>query len=371
MRALPEYIDILIIGAGQAGLAFGHYVRMTGHTYLLTERHNRIGDSWRNRYDSLVLFTTRSFSGLPGLSLPGDPDMFPGKDEIADYLERYARLFNLPVETGISIVNLARSKDGFFVATVDDGQTIRARAVVMATGALQIPAIPDFAKSIPESVTQLNSVTYRSPSQIPPGPVLVVGDGATGRQIANELAAGHEVTLSTGHRRRTLPNTILGKSVFWWLDAIGLGRASKASFWGNSIMKGDAFPEDLQLSVLEARGVQIQARLTGVADNRMFFANQDALAVRSVIWTTGYLDHTEWVNVPEAKDSQGKFVESRGVSPVPGLYFIGRKWQTSRGSALLMGVGHDALEICEALARWFEQSPRITPLARYWKGLCR
>lgn len=353
MQIIPPYVDILIIGAGQAGLALGHYLRMTGHSFVLTERNHRIGESWRSRYDSLVLFTPRNFSALPGMTLPGDPDTFPGKDEIADYLERYSCLFNLPVKTGISITRLEREEDGQFIAETDTKQTIRARAVVVATGAFQAPTIPAFAKELAERVTQLNSASYRNPSQLPAGPVLVVGDGATGRQIALELAQHHQVTLAVGRPRRILPSRILGKSVFWWSDLVGLGRMSKDTLLGRGMKREDAFPgQHLKLSALKKQGVRIVGRLVGAAGNCVAFATGGEIAIQSAIWTTGYRDETDWVCIAGATDSAPGFIEDRGVSPIPGLYYIGRSWQTSRGSSLLLGVGRDAQEIRDHLIKW-------------------
>ncbi len=362
MQIIPPYIDILVIGAGQAGLALGHYLRMTGHSFILTEQNHRIGDSWRNRYDSLVLFTPRNFSALPGLPLPGEPDKFPGKDEIADYLERYSYLFHLPVRTGISITRLERMEDEMFLAETNTKQTIRARAVIVATGAFQRPAIPAFAKELSEQVTQLNSATYRNPSQLPTGPVLVVGDGATGRQIALELAQHHQVTLAAGRPRRILPNRILGKSLFWWFDLVGLGRISKDTLLGRRIKRADAFPgQHLKLSTLKQQGVRVVGRLVGAAGNCMALDNGGKIAIQSVIWTAGYRDHTDWVCIAGASNNEIGFIEDRGVSPVPGLYHIGRSWQTSRGSSLLLGVGRDAQEIRDHLISWLTRSATEQP----------
>src|SRR4051794_40341909 len=159
-RALPPTaLDVLVIGAGQAGLATGYHLRSTGLRYELLERHGRIGDSWRMRFDSLTLFTPRSYSALPGLGLLGDPDAFPAKDEIADYLERYGQHFALPVRLDAQVVSLEQS-DGGFRATTADGSIVAAKAIVIASGAFQKPAIPELASGVSGNVTQLTPDAY-------------------------------------------------------------------------------------------------------------------------------------------------------------------------------------------------------------------
>src|SRR5919109_675572 len=206
-------IDVLIIGAGQAGLTLGYYLRRTPLRFQLVERNQRIGDSWRRRYDVLELFTPRAYSALPGLALAGDPDGYPGKDDVAAYLEAYARHFDLPVLLGTGIQLLERHNGGFR-ATTDDGDRIEARAVVLATGAFQTPAIPRLAAGLSADVRQFTAETYKNAAQLPPGTTLVVGDGATGRDIAHDAqgTGNHTVILATGRRRRLLPERILGKS---------------------------------------------------------------------------------------------------------------------------------------------------------------
>jgi putative flavoprotein involved in K+ transport len=181
----PE-LDVLIIGGGQAGLAMGYRLKETPFRYRIVERHPRVGDSWRNRYASLVLFTPRAYSALPGLAVPGDPEGFPTKDEMADYLEAYAERFELPVAPGTGIGRLERL-DGGFRATTESGEPIDSRTVVLATGAFQRPAIPPVSKGLSDEVKQLAPEDYRTPGQLAAGRVLVVGDGATGRQITLSL----------------------------------------------------------------------------------------------------------------------------------------------------------------------------------------
>ena len=346
---LDRSVDILIIGAGQAGLALGYHLRRTEQRVRIVERNARIGDSWRNRYDSLTLFTPRTYSALPGLPVPGDPDGYPGKDEIADYLDEYARCFTLPVVTGTGVRSLTQL-GGVFRVRTDAGELVDARAVVLATGAFQRPAVPAIARQLSPDVQQFTPESYKRPGQIPSGLVVVVGDGATGRQIARELAGSHEVLLSTGRPRRVSPERILGRSVFWWLDKLGALRASRETPLGRYLMHADPFPgTDLSLGRLRRRGVRVVARLLDVAGTEMRFADGETAEVAAVIWATGYTEDARWVAIPEAKDTRGGLAHWRGVSPVAGLYVIGRSWQWSRGSALLAGVGADAAYVARRI----------------------
>jgi putative flavoprotein involved in K+ transport len=348
-------LDVLVIGGGQAGLAMGYHLKDTPFRYRIAERHARVGDSWRKRYASLVLFTPRSYSALPGLAVPGDPEGYPTKDEMADYLEAYAKRFELPMALESAIRRLERL-DGGFRATTEAGEPIDSRAVVLATGAFQRPAIPPISKGLSDEVTQLAPEDYRTPGQLAAGRVLVVGDGATGRQIALELTENHEVLLAAGRPRRVSPDRILGRSVFWWMDKLGVLRASRESRIGNYLMEADPFPgKRLELDELRQRGVGVVGRVTQAEGKKVSFADGKAAEVDAVVWATGYRDDVDWVAIPEAKDAQGNFLHYRGVSPLPYLCFVGRSWQWTRGSALFAGVGEDAAYLTDHLAGLFDR----------------
>ncbi|MDQ2683966.1 MAG: NAD(P)/FAD-dependent oxidoreductase, partial [Chloroflexota bacterium] len=264
MATTASVLDVLVIGAGQAGLALGYQLREQGKQFLIVDRYDRIGESWRRRFNSLTLFTPRSYSALPGLPVPGDPDGYPTKDEIADYLEEYARHFALPVELDTEIVRLERQGD-LFVATTDTWNVYTAREVVLATGAFQTPVMPEISQDFAPEVTQLTPESYRAPGATPAGTVLMVGDGATGRQIARELADTHQVLLATGRPRKVTPHRVLGKPIFWWLDKLGLLTAPAESRIGRKLRTNDPFPgKDLGLGKLQKAGITITGRLTGV-----------------------------------------------------------------------------------------------------------
>jgi putative flavoprotein involved in K+ transport len=348
--SVPE-LDVLVIGAGQAGLATGYHLGLAGLRYRLLDGNSRVGDSWRQRFDSLMLFTPRSYSALPGLAVPGDPNGFPSKEEIADYLEAYAAHFAIPVRVGAAARSLEISGANFRVM-MSEGVAIESRAVVIATGAFQTPNIPAISTAFSGDVHQLSAKDYHRPSSVPAGTVLVVGDGATGREIALELAATHKVLLSTGRARRVTPDRVLGRSIFWWLDHLGVLRASRESLIGRRMKSADPFPgRQLELAHLREAGVTVVTRLDAAQGVTARFADGVVADISAVVWATGYRAETDWVAIPTAKDAHGAFVHTRGISPVDGVYFVGKSWQWTRGSALITGVGADAAYVVAEIAR--------------------
>jgi putative flavoprotein involved in K+ transport len=274
---------------------------------------------------------------------------------MADYLETYAERFDLPAQPGAGIRRLERV-DGGFRATTEAGEPIYTRAVVLATGAFQRPAIPPVSKGLSDEVAQLAPEDYKTPGQLAPGRALVVGDGATGRQIALELTANHEVLLAAGRPRRVGRDRILGRSVFWWLDKLGVLRASRESRIGRFLMEADPFPgKHLELDTLRQQGVGVVGRVIEAEGKKVSFADGKAAEVDAVVWATGYRDDTDWVAIPEVKDAQGNIMHYRGVSPLPHLCFVGRSWQWTRGSALFAGVGEDAAYLADHLVDLFER----------------
>lgn len=347
---------VLVVGAGQAGLAMGYRLRQRHIPFRIIEAGGRIGDNWRKRYASLTLFTPRWFSALPDLALSGDPEGYASRDEFADYLEHYARVHQLPVETRKRVGRLTRAPGGVFTAALADGEVILAKAVVVATGGFQRAIVPDVATGFASEVIQLTGDAYREPSQIRPGTVLVVGDGATGRDIAAELSIGHRVLLATGKPRRLFPERVLGRSIWWWLSRLGLMNAAADSFIGRRMRQADPFPDrDRSLVSLERRAVVARTRLVSASGRIASFNDGHAEDVATVIWATGYRDETEWVAIPEAVDTKGGFRQRYGISPVPGLFFVGRPWQRNRASGLIIGAGDDAAVIAREVVSYLQQ----------------
>jgi putative flavoprotein involved in K+ transport len=342
--------DVLIVGAGQAGLAVAHGLRSSGLKVVLVDPHGRVGDSWRERYDSLTLFTPRSYSALPGLPFSGAPDGYPTKDEMADYLERYATLFELPVRLGLAVTDLALT-NGPFVASLSSGELIEARSVVIATGGFAEQRLPSIAADFGPDVVQLASSRYRSPADVPPGTILVVGDGAAGRQIAAELADSRTVMLAVGNQRHpVVRDRVLGRSLFWWLDHLRLLDAPRTSRIGRWMMAKDSIPRpDLDLGILTRQGVTLRPRVVAADGSSVTFDSGVSATVDAVIWATGYRNRTDWVHIAGALDAGGDYIHERGVSPIERLFLIGQPWQQSRGSATVGGVGRDAAFIVEQI----------------------
>ena len=216
----PDRFDVAVIGAGQAGLAIGYFLAQQGRRFVILESADSVGSAWRNRWDSLVLFTPRRYDSLPGLAFPGDSDGYPNRDEVIAYLEQYAASYELPIEINSRVRSLTK-KDGRFVVESSD-RRIEADQVVVATGPFQVPNMPAVAGQLEPDVFQIHSAYYRTPSDVPEGDVVVVGGGNTGFQIAKELSASHNVQLAIGSRQTPLPQRILGRDLFWWLTKLGV-----------------------------------------------------------------------------------------------------------------------------------------------------
>ncbi|GIP37024.1 oxidoreductase [Paenibacillus sp. J31TS4] len=342
-----EY-EVIVIGGGQAGLAIGYFLKQRKETFLLLDVNWRTGDSWRNRYDSLQLFTPRKFSGLPGWAFPGDPDGLPTKDETADYLEAYANRFELLVAYGTAVTRVERTTLGFRLQTTRGEYT--ARRVIVATGPFQTPAVPSFADGLDESVYQVHSFDYRNPAQLNEGRVLVVGCGNSGAQIAVELAKEREVTLAVSTPPAFKPMAVAGKSIFWYFDKLGLLQADKDSLRGSWLKHQPEQIYGFELKKLMADGrVAAKPRAAAADGRRVVFGDGSAAEVDNVIWATGFRPDYSWLAIPEALDERGAPLHNRGVSPVPGLYYLGLPWQTCRGSALLGWVGQDAEALVKGL----------------------
>lgn len=341
----------LFVGAGQAGLAAGYHLKRAGLPFEIVDAGKRIGDSWRSRYASPTLFTPRAFSALPGMDMSGDPDGYPSRDEFADYLEAYAERFDIRVTLNAKVTSLGQSQQGFRAA-LDNRRRIQSSHVIIATGGFQIPIVPPLADGFETDVLQLTAASYRGPDQIPPGDALVVGDGASGRDIAVELAGSRTVWLATGKPRKLFPERILGRSMWWWLKILGLMKVPATSAIGRIMRSADPFPDrDRSLQSLRATGVRIAPRLVAANGRSVKFSDDTKAEVSTVIWAVGYRDETSWIEIEGALDPQRRFLHEDGVSPVGGLYFVGRPWQRNRASALVMGAGDDAAVIVDAILR--------------------
>lgn len=347
VQAGHERVEVVVIGAGQAGLAVGYHLARQGRGFIIVDGADSVGSAWRSRWDSLVLFTPRRYSGLPGLPFPGDADGYPGRDEVIAYLEQYAVTFELPIRLD-SAVRSVTSKDGGFVVQFDDRQ-IEADQVVVATGPFQVPRVPALAGDLAPEVFQTHSTGYRRTEDVPEGAVLVVGGGNTGFQIAKELAATHTVHLAVGSRQKPLPQRFLGRDIFWWLTKTGLINKSLDSRVGRRASQQDTLlgSSPRQLGRFD---IELKPRATEASGRVISFADGSQLEVDAVIWATGYRPDYTWINLPVI-DSDGRITHRRGITDVPGVYFLGLSWQHTRGSALIGWVGDDAEFIAKQVER--------------------
>jgi putative flavoprotein involved in K+ transport len=338
-------VEVAIVGAGQAGLALGYFLARQGRRFVILEAGPSVATAWRERWDSLLLFTPRRYDSLPGLAFPGEPDGYPTRDEVVAYLEHYAARFELPIEPNSRVRSLTKHGDGFLLDLGD--RRIEAEQVVVATGPFQVPRVPAFADDLAPEVFQTHSTGYRKPADVPEGTVLVVGGGNTGYQIAKELAATHDVKLAVGSRQTPLPQRLLGRDLFWWLTKLGLLEKDVDSRLGRRARNRDTLIGSSPRG-LRRHGVELKPRVVGVSGRTVSFADGSRLDVDGVIWATGYRPDFSWIELP-VTDETGAARHRRGVTDVPGLYFLGLSWQHTRGSALLGWVQDDAAFVAEQI----------------------
>jgi putative flavoprotein involved in K+ transport len=346
-REREQRYDVVVIGAGQAGLAIGHFLAHQGRRFVLLEAADSVGAAWRTRWDSLRLFTPRRYSALPGLAFPGDPEGYPSRDEVIAYLAQYATAFEMPVELNSAVRSLTRA-DGRFVINLDD-RCLISDQVVVATGPFQAPAVPALASGLAADVFQTHSTGYVRPSDVPDGAIVVVGGGNTGYQIAQELSATHRVLLAIGSRQKPLPQKLLGRDLFWWLTKTGLIYKTVESRLGRRLRGRDTLIGSSPRRLTRRHGVELKPRVISASDRTISFADGSKIDVEGVIWATGYRPDHSWIDLP-VFDTTGGAAHRRGVTDVPGLYFLGLSWQHTRGSALLGWVRDDAEFIATQIA---------------------
>lgn len=400
-----QQVEVLVVGAGQAGVAISEHLSELGVPHLVLER-DRIAERWRTgRWDSLVANGPAWHDRFPGLEfLDRDPDSFATKDEVADYFVAYAEKIAAPIRCGVEVTSVRRhaGRPGFHVETSEG--TIDARFVVAATGPFQRPVLPPIVPA-DAPVAQLHSAAYRNPEQLPAGAVLVVGAGSSGVQIADELRrAGREVYLSVGPHDRP-PRSYRGRDFCWWLGVLGLWdletppagaehvtiavsgahgghtvdfrdlAASGIELVGMTASYDDGvlrFVDDLganiaagdatYLALLDAADAYIErngldlpeepeARVLGPAPQRVTdpLLALDLDDIGAIVWATGYATDYSWLQV-DAFDERGRPQHRRGVSTEPGVYFLGLPWLSRRGSSFIWGVWHDARYVADHIA---------------------
>jgi putative flavoprotein involved in K+ transport len=348
-------VEVAVIGAGQAGLTMGYFLVRQGRRFVILERADSIGSAWRERWESLTLFTPRRYSALPGLPFPGEPDGYPTRDDVIAYLERYAETFQLPIELNSEIKRLELGDDGRSLLEVED-RMITADQVVVATGPFQTPFVPKLAERLAADVFQTHAVGYRQPGDVPHGTVLVIGGGNTGFQIGKELSTTHKVVLSVGSRQKPLPQRLLGRDLFWWLTKAGILSKNIESRLGRKLSTRDTLIGSSPRELKRRYRVELKPRAADADGRTVRFEDGSELALDAVIWATGYCPDYSWIRLPVFDD--GRLRHRRGVTDVPGLYFLGLTWQYTRGSALIGWVRDDAEFIGEQIAaHWASKAP--------------
>jgi putative flavoprotein involved in K+ transport len=401
-----ERVDVLVVGAGQAGVAMSEHLTKAGIPHLVLER-GRIAERWRSeRWDSLVANGPAWHDRFPGLDFSSDSDGFPDKESVADYFVAYAEKFGAPIRTGVEVKSVKKNagRAGFEVET--SAGTIEARYVVAATGAFQRPAIPPLVPR-DAKVLQMHSTGYRNPAQLPDGAVLVIGAGSSGAQIADELLrSGREVYLSVGPHDRP-PRRYRGRDIVWWLGVLNKWDAAAPAEGREHVtiaVSGAYGGKTVDFRNLAAEGMILLGRAESYKDGVMRFASDlakniengdanylsvldeadqfivrngldlpeepdarkigpdpdcmshpileldiDKAGIGSIIWATGFTVDYGWLKV-DAFDEKGKPKHQRGVSVEPGIYFLGLPWQSRRGSTFIWGVWHDAKYIADQIA---------------------
>lgn len=401
---MSDPVDVVIVGGGQAGLATSHALAEHGVSHVILEK-GRVGQTWRDRWDSFCLVTPNWSMQLPDQPYDGeDPDAFDPRDEIVGFLERYALRNDTPIRDGVEVTALDPITEGGFCLSTSAGDIVATR-VVLSTGAYQQPHRPDAAGSLPADLLQIDVEDYVSPSGLPDGPVLVVGSGQSGCQIAEELhESGREVFLACG-RAPWAPRRIGGHDLVWWLEESGFLSAPVDSLPGpsrlfaNILASGHDGGHDLNLRTLHERGVNLlghfagtegrRARFNADLDQSVQWADQrfgqlkelftgfavehalpmpempdpaplavdpteqvDLSGFGAVIFAAGFRpDYGSWVHIPDAFDELGFPVHDQGASTVaPGLYFVGVHFLRNRKSSLFLGVGDDARIVADTIA---------------------
>ena len=349
-----EHIETVIVGGGQAGLAAGYHLKHRGREFVILDAGERVGDPWRNRWPSLRLYSPAKLDGLPGMPFPAPPSSWPTTNEFADYLESYAARFELPVRSGIHVDRLSKERGSFVVEA--GARQFAADNVVVATGVMQAPVVPEFAKELDPRITQLHSFEYRGPEQLQDGPVLVVGAAHSGSDIAHEVVASH-VTILVGRDTGQTPVPLVSRRMQLAWPVLRflatrvltvdtpIGRKVKPEIraHGGPLIR-------YKTPDLVAAGVErVYSRMAAVEDGRPVLDDGRVLDVTNVIWCTGFRPDYSWIDLPLEYEG-GYPKQYRGaVERHPGLYFLGMLFLHSFSSMLVLGAGRDAKRVVDHL----------------------
>ena len=349
-----ERFDTVVVGAGQAGLSAGYHLKRASRSFLILDANDRIGGSWRTRYDSLKLFTPSWAVKLPGWRFPKASARYPTRDQMADYLEAYVARFNLPVRTGVDVQRIGRDGERY-VLTLDDGR-IEADHVIVASGADRDPRVPAFSRELDPGIVQMHSSAYRNPSQLRKGGVLVVGAGNSGADISLDVVGAHPTWLSgpdRGHVPVSIDTWVAQNVVFRLIRFVGIHVLTLRTPFGRKAKAKEASQGDMLVRVkpkqLVAAGIERVPKTVGVSGGLPMLEDGRVLDVANVIWCTGYRHDLSWIELPIFGED-GELQHERGiVTSEPGLYFVGLFFQYSAASSVIPGVPRDAKFVVERL----------------------
>jgi putative flavoprotein involved in K+ transport len=351
-----EHFDVVVIGAGQAGLSVGYHLARAGLRFVILDANQRIGDSWRQRWDSLRLFTPAKFDGLVGMPFPAPPNSFPTKDEMAAYLEAYAARFRLPVRTGQRVDRLSRRGARFVIEV--GGRELEADQVVVAMANYQRPKRPTFASALSPDLVQLHSAEYRNLGQLRPGGVLLAGAGNSGAELAMEMVRGGHPTVIAGPDTGEAPidlNSFLGRAVlarlllrFVFHRVLTVRTPMGRKMRPRALGKGVPLIR-VKKAQLAAAGVERLPRVVGVREGRPLLEDGRLLDVANIIWCTGFDPGFTWIDLPIYGEERELRHEAGVVTAVPGLYFVGLGFLFAMSSSMIHGVGRDAARIVGAV----------------------
>ena len=349
-----ERFDTVVVGAGQAGLSAGYHLMRASRSFVILDANDRIGGSWRTRYDSLKLFTPSWAVKLPGWRFPKASARYPTRDQMADYLEAYVARFNLPVRTGVDVQRIGRDGERY-VLTLDDGR-IEADHVIVASGADRDPRVPAFSRELDPGIVQMHSSAYRNPSQLRKGGVLVVGAGNSGADISLDVVGAHPTWLSgpdRGHVPVSIDTWVAQNVVFRLIRFVGIHVLTLRTPFGRKAKAKEASQGDMLVRVkpkqLVAAGIERVPKTVGVSEGLPMLEDGRVLDVANVIWCTGYRHDLSWIELPIFGED-GELQHERGiVTSEPGLYFVGLFFQYSAASSVIPGVPRDAKFVVERL----------------------
>ena len=351
----PKSFHTVVIGGGQAGLSVGYYLARQGRPFVILDASRRVGDAWRQRWDSLRLFTPAAFDGLVGMKFPAAPFSFPTKDDMANYLEAYARRFQLPIRNGIRVDRLTRVGSRYLIEA--GPERFEADHVVVAMSSYQVPRVPAFAKELRPDILQMHSTEYRNLRQLKPGGVLLVGAGNSGAEIAIEVAREHPTWMSgrdTGHvpfridglASRLVLMRLLFRVVFHRLLTVQtpIGRRVRRAMFTQGAPLIRVKPQHLA-----AAGIQRVAKMRGVSNGLPVLEDGRALDVANVIWCTGFGNGLSWIELPIFETNGEPRHQSGIASDEPGLYFVGLHFLHSFSSTMIHGIARDAKRIADTI----------------------